>query len=116
MALKQTEPYLKYDYTHAKNETAARNEARPELGQLFLEFLKEKFGEENVGYVDKDTIGFIFGEVTDNDGFPCDMAATLKFVIKQYQDHSGTKRYTPAWDFYEHKRVYEKTGKPMSNE
>lgn len=103
----------KFDYTQAKNETMAKNLGREDLTQLFLEFLVARFGEENVGLVDKNTVGFVFGDVNDNDGCPCDMAATVKFVIKNYQDHCGTKKYIPAWDFYEAKRVYTETGKPM---
>lgn len=103
----------KFDYTQAKNETMAKNLGREDLTQLFLEFLVARFGEENAGFVDKNTVGFVFGDVNDNDGCPCDMAATVKFVIKNYQDHCGTKKYTPAWDFYEAKRVYAETGKPM---
>jgi hypothetical protein len=103
----------KFDYTQAKNETMAKNLGREDLTQLFLEFLVARFGEENAGLVDKNTVGFVFGDVNDNDGCPCDMAATVKFVIKNDQDHCGTKKYTPAWDFYEAKRVYAETGKPM---
>lgn len=100
-----------YDYTKSKNETAAKNKARADICKLFYEFLVENFGEENVGYVDRDTIGFVFGTVNDKDGFPCDMAATVKPVIKSYQDHVGEKRTTKAFDFYESKRVYEETGR-----
>ena len=103
----------RYDYTQAKNETAAKNEARIDLTQEFLAFLIERWGEENVGLVDKNTIGFVFGNVNDNDGCPCDMAATVQVKIKNYQDHCGTKKYTPAWDFYEAKKVFEETGMPM---
>lgn len=87
-----------FDYTKAKNETAAKNAARLDLTQLFIEFLKERFGEENVGLVNKNEIGFYFGEVNDNEGFPVFMAATIKPVIKNYQDHVGTKRATKAYD------------------
>ena len=103
----------KFDYTKQKNETQAKAAARIDLTNLFLEFLTERFGEENVGLVDKNTIGFAFGDVNDNEGCLCDMTATVSFVIKNYQDHCGTKRFTPAWDFFEAKRVYAETGKPM---
>lgn len=103
----------KFNYTGTKNETSAKNLAREDLTKLFLEFLTQRFGEEHVGLVDKNTVGFVFGDVNDKDGYLCDMAATLKVVIKNYQDHCGTKKYTPAWDFYEAKKVFEETGKPM---
>ena len=103
----------KFNYTGTKNETAAKNLAREDLTKLFLEFLTQRFGEEQVGLVDKNTVDFVFGDVNDKDGYLCDMAATLKVVIKNYQDHCGTKKYTPAWDFYEAKKVFEETGKPM---
>lgn len=90
-----------FDYTTAKNETAAKKQARIDLTNLFLEFLKEKFGEDSVGMVDKNTIGFIFGTVNDNDGCPCDMVATVKPVIKNYQDHVGSKRQTEAYDLFQ---------------
>lgn len=103
----------KFDYTQAKNETTAKNLGREDLAKAINEFLKERFGEENAGFVDKNTPAVVFGDVNDNDGCPCDMAATIKIVIKNYQDHCGTKKYAPAWDFYEAKRVFEETGKPM---
>lgn len=90
-----------FNYTEAKNETAAKKQARLDLTALFLEFLKEKFGEDKVGFVDKNTIGFVFGEVNDNDGCPCDFVATIKPTIKNYQDHCGEKRSTEAYDFYQ---------------
>jgi hypothetical protein len=108
--------FKRFDYSKAKNETAARNQARADLTALFLEFVKEKFGEEDSGLVDKDTIAFVFGDAVDKDGYPCDMAATLKIIVKNYQDHCGTKKYTPAWNFYVHKEHFEKTGKPYVDE
>lgn len=95
-----------FDYTEAKNETAAKKQARDDLTALFLEFLKEKFGEDNVGLVDKNTIGFIFGNVNDNDGCPCDMVATIKPVIKNYQDHYGDKKTTLAYDLGEEIKAF----------
>ena len=47
--------FLTFDYTSSKNETAAKKQAREDLTTLFLKFLKEKFGENNVGLVDKNT-------------------------------------------------------------
>lgn len=90
-----------FDYTKAKNETAAKKQARIDLTQLFYEFLIEKFGKENVGIVDKHTVGFIFGNVNDNDGCPCDFVATVKPTIKNYQDHIGDKRQTDAYDLFQ---------------
>lgn len=87
-----------FDYSKTKNETAAKKQARIDLAALFYEFLCERFGKENVGYVNTNEIGFYFGEVNDNDGNPCFMAATVKPTIKNYQDHGGSKRPTPAYD------------------
>lgn len=97
---------IRFDYTQAKNETAAKKQARIDLTELFLKLLKEAFGEENVGLVDKNTIGFIFGDVNDNDGCPCDFVATIKPVIKSYQDHNGSKRQTEAFDLFEEIKAY----------
>lgn len=88
----------KFDYTNQKTETAAKKQARIDLTAWLLEVLKKEFGEENVGLVDKNTIGFAFGTVNDNDGYPCDMVATIKPTIKNYQDHNGTKRPAEAFD------------------
>jgi hypothetical protein len=41
------------------------------------------------------------------------MAATVQVKIKNYQDHCGTKKYIPAWDFYEAKKVFKETGMPI---
>lgn len=96
-----------FDYTNEKNETAVRKQARLDLAKLFEEFLVEKFGRDNVKYVDKNTLGFIFGFVNDNDGCPCDVVATVKPVIKNYQDHIGEKRATMAFDFFQAAEDYE---------
>ena len=89
-----------FDYTNQKNETAAKKAARDDLTKLFLSFVKEKFGEEKAGLVDKNTIGFIFGNVNDKDGYPCDMVATIKPIIKNYQDHVGEKKTVEAYDLF----------------
>lgn len=102
-----------FDYTGAKNETAAKNQARADLTQLFAEFLKERFGEDKAGLIDKNTVAFIFGTVNDNDGCPCDMVATIKPTIKAYQDHNGTKRFTEAFDFYSAVEFYAEHGVAM---
>lgn len=98
-----------FDYAQTKNETAAKKQAREDLTALFLEFLKEKFGNENVGLVDKNTIGFIFGTVNDRDGYPCDMVATIKPIIKNYQDHIGEKKTTEAYDLFSEIEVFKMT-------
>lgn len=95
-----------FDYTQAKNETAAKKQARADLTEVFIEMLKERFGEDNVGLVGNNTIGFRFGDVNDNDGCPCDMVATIKPTIKQYQDHIGPSRQTYAYDLEEAIRCY----------
>ena len=95
-----------FDYTNSKNETAAKKQAREDLTALLLEFLQQKFGEENVGLVDKNTIGFVFGKVNDNDGCPCDMVATVKPIIKNYQDHYGDKKTTLAYDLFEEMEIF----------
>ena len=94
------------DYTSAKNETAAKKAAREDLTNLFYEFLCERFGSDNVGLVDKNTIGFVFGTVNDRDGCPCDFVATIKPTIKNYQDHKGDKRTTEAYDLFTEMEAY----------
>ena len=88
-----------FDYTGSKNETAAKKQARADLTALFYDFLVEKFGSENVGMVENNTIGFAFGTIVDKEGFTVDMIATVKPVIKNYQPHVGEKRVTDAFDF-----------------
>ena len=89
-----------FDYTGAKNETAAKKQARADLSALLFDFLKEKFGEDGqVAYIGKSEIGFVFGTVIDKDGFTVDMVATVKPVIKNYQAHAGEKRPSEAFDF-----------------
>lgn len=104
-----------FDYTKQKNETAAKKQARIDLTNLFMEYLVKEFGEENVRMVDKNTIGFIFGNVNDNDGCPCDMVATVKPVIKNYQDHIGELKTTYAYDLFEDAKAFE-MGKKKSKE
>lgn len=87
-----------FDYTNAATETAAKKQARIDLTEMFLGWLTKEFGEENVGLVDKNTIGFAFGTVKDKDGYECDIVATIKPTIKNYQDHNGEKRQTEAFD------------------
>lgn len=98
------------DYTMVKNETAAANQSRKDLTELLLKAIEEIFGEENSGQVDKGTIGFVFGRAKDKDGFLCDMAANIKIIIKPYQDHEGTRRFTPAYDFFKAKEFYAENG------
>jgi hypothetical protein len=95
-----------YDYSEAKNETMANRLAREDLTDLFLEFLQTRFGKDNAGIVDNNTIAFRFGNVNDNDGYPCDMCATVKPTIKLYQDHIGPNRQTNAFDLEEEIKTY----------
>lgn len=95
-----------FDYTEAKNETAAKKQARADLTALFFDFLVEKFGAENVGMVENNTIGFAFGTIVDKEGFTVDMVATVKPVIKNYQTHAGEKRVTDAFDFDQARQDY----------
>lgn len=95
-----------FDYTNAKNETAAKKQARADLTALFYDFLVEKFGNENVGMVENNTIGFAFGTIVDKEGFTVDMIATVKPVIKNYQPHIGEKRVTEAFDFDQARQDY----------
>lgn len=96
-----------FSYLNCKNETMAKKLARKDLTKFLLELLKEQFGEDKVGMVDNNTIGFVFGEVKDKDGYLCDMVATVKPVIKNYQDHNGDKRPSIAYDFYTAKENFE---------
>ena len=88
-----------FDYTTAKNETAAKNQARADLTQLFLEFLTERFAKRGtVAKVGKNEIAFAFGDVIDKYGYSVCMVATVKPVIKCYQAHDGENRPTEAYD------------------
>lgn len=100
---------MTFDYSEQKNETAAKKVAREDLTALFLKFLQETFGEDKVGLVDKNTIGFIFGTVKDNDGYLCDIVATIKPIIKNYQDHVGEKKTVEAYDLFTEIEAYNMT-------
>lgn len=95
-----------FDYTKFQTETAAKKQAREDLANLFLKFLQKEFGEENVGFVDTNTVGFAFGTIKDRDGYECDLVATVKPVIKNYQDHVGEKRKLEAYDLYEEIQIF----------
>ena len=97
---------LEFDYSGAKNETAAKKQAREDLTAILLDFLKQRFGEENVDLVDKNTIGFAFGTVIDKDGYTIDMIATVKPVIKNYQVHAGKNGDIDPFDFDEARKEY----------
>lgn len=88
-----------YDYTGFEKETKAQAQAREDLTQLFLEFLTEKFGKYSaVGLIDKNTIAFGCGDVTDNEGYPVFMVGSVKIQMKNYNAHVGPNRTTKAFD------------------
>lgn len=91
----------KFDYTSLKNETAVKKQAREDLTVLFYDFLCEEFGKDDVKMVDNNTIGFIFGNVNDKENLPCYVIATIKPIIKNYQDHYGEKKIIKAYDFFQ---------------
>lgn len=91
----------KFDYTSLKNETAVKKQARQDLTALFYDFLCEKFGVDDVKMVAKNTIGFIFGNVNDKNNLPCYVVATIKPIVKNYQDHCGDKATIEAYDFFQ---------------
>ena len=101
-----------FDYTNAKNETAAKKQARIDVSNLLFKLLVKEFGKNNVAFVDKDTVAFIFGTVNDNEGSPCDFVATVKPTLKNYQEHNGEIRHTEAYDFIEEVKSY-RTGLGM---
>ncbi len=92
---------MRFDYTDCESETEAKRKARKDLVKLYWDFTVQTFGEENVRMVDKNKIGFVFGDAKDKDGFPCDFAAVIHPVPQNFEEHTGPKRTYPAYDLYQ---------------
>lgn len=60
-----------------------------------------------MGVVDKNKIGFTFGLAKDDDGFICDVVATLTPVIMNYQEHKGKKKVIEFYDLQDEIEAYE---------
>lgn len=104
-----------FNYTVDKTNTNAKVKAtaKADLTNLFLEFLKEKFGEENTGMVrtgtttsSKNEIGVRIGTVEIN-GEQVDLVATINATIKEFETRSTAKKTYEAFDFEAARDAYE---------
>ena len=75
-----------------KSATAVKAQARVSTMEVVVSALKEKFGESNVAKVGSNEYGVIIGQVIDKDGFPQDVAVTLKPTVKEWESRKTDKR------------------------
>ena len=95
-----------FNYTLNKDNTNAKikSTAKAELTTLFLDFLSEKFGTENVAIIrtgnssKTNEIGFRIGTV-DVNGEAAELIATINPTIKEFEDHKTAKKEYVAFDF-----------------
>ncbi|MGN0961491.1 MAG: hypothetical protein ACI4PF_04760 [Christensenellales bacterium] len=100
-----------YKVTKEMTATKIKNAVKIDLFNEFEIFLKEKFGEENVGMVrygstPKNELAFIVGAVND-EGFEYDVVATINPTVKDWKEKRTKSRTTDAFDFEQYKEDYE---------
>jgi hypothetical protein len=85
---------------------------KEEMISKIMNFLKEEYGDENVGMVrvgtssETNEIGVRVGELVE-DGFTYDLCMTISGTVKSHKDKI-TKKYTvPAFDFEYSRENYE---------
>ena len=81
-----------FNGTEFKSATAVKAQARVSTMEVVVSALKEKFGESNVAKVGSNEYGVIIGQVIDKDGFPQDVAVTLKPTVKEWESRKTDKR------------------------
>lgn len=102
-------------YTVDKTMTSAKvkSTVKADLTDLFIEFLKEKFGEESVGMLRvgntsyKNVIGAVIGTATSN-GEELPITATIDITVKEFENgKTSTGKPKVAFDFTEARADYE---------
>jgi hypothetical protein len=95
-----------FNYELSKENTNAKIKAaaKADLTAMFMDFLKEKFGDENVsmirtgGMTKTNEIGVRVGTV-DINGEPADLVATFNPTIKEFENRQTAKKTYTAFDF-----------------
>lgn len=100
---------MKLDISECKNTTAMRNKVRIDMTALFMDFLKEKFEDEegDVLQVGTNEIAVCVAVAEDPDGFPCDVCCVVKAEVKPHLDSQGEKRAVTAYDRFSEAEAYE---------
>lgn len=75
-----------------KSATAVKAQARRDVMEVIVAALKEEYGEGNVAKVGSNEYGVVAGQVTDKDGFPQDLAVTVKPTVKEWESRKTAKR------------------------
>ena len=103
------------NYTITKTATATkiRTLAKADISNMFIEFLSEKLGEENVamvriGSTPSNEIAFKCGVVTEEDGSEFDLCCCINPVVKKWADTTTSKgKVIEGFDFEQSKEDYD---------
>lgn len=75
-----------------KSATAVKAQARRDVMEVITAALRAEYGDDNVAKVGSNEYGVVAGQVTDKDGFPQDLAVTVKPTVKEWESRKTDKR------------------------
>ena len=84
-----------------KSATALKNAVREQVAEMFAEFCKERFGEDNVSVIGSNEIAVAFAVPTDKDGFATsEVCFSVKPTVKDFIDRvmPSTGKTVEAFD------------------
>lgn len=98
---------MHFEVSKDMTPTKIKNAAKARLQELFIEFLKNEFGDENVAMIQTGTatspkreIGFICGDVKLENGEIVHLVASDNPTCKEFNEHKTDKgKFVPAFDF-----------------
>lgn len=103
---------MNFEVSKDNTVTKIKSKAKAELTEMFLEFLKEKLGDENVRMVrtgnasKTNEIGFCFGSVKDgNNEYP--ICATFSPTVKDFVEKKTKNKVTDPFDLEEYGKAYD---------
>lgn len=103
---------MNYELTKENTNAKIKSAAKADLIELFIQFLKKEFGDENVamlrtgGMTKTNEIGVKIGTV-DINGEENYIVATLNPTIKEFEDRKTAKKTYTAFDFEQAAEEYE---------
>ena len=83
---------IMYNNREFKNATAVKSQVRKDVMSIVIDALIKEYGLETVKKVGSNEYGVIVGTVTDAEGYPQDVVATIKPTVKEWEDRKTDKK------------------------